>query len=449
MAMVVSNSFMDAKGDKARRYIGERTKLLGAIRLPNNTFAKNANTEVTTDIVFLQKLPESEWAGRAAKEDAKRWMGLAYIADPLGGEDIPINQYFADNAHMMLGTMSRSGSMYRKDSPALTAIDGADIAEQMSKAIQSLPKGVYQSVAKANTAALVDSQIVALHDHATVSVGGHYLSDGKLFVRLDDVAGEGRAIAVTVSTKISEKRDLGLKGLERIKSLVGIRNTLRDLLGAELSNDSSMEALRKSLNQQYDAFVKKHGLINSRATVQAFGDDPDFPLVASLEHNYDAGIGAAAKAQGIKSVAAKASKSPIFTERVIQSHQEITKADSPQDALMISIAERGQIDAGYIGELLSRDGAEVLDELTKGDKPSLFIDPATNGYVLRDAYLSGNVRKNTNRRKRRVCLKMSPNWRLCCPLTFRRMKFPRKWDRHGCRKVFMKSLLNICLVMAQ
>ena len=400
MAMVVSNSFMDAKGDKARRYIGERTKLLGAIRLPNNAFAKNANTEVTTDIVFLQKLPESEWAGRAAKEDAKRWMGLTYIADPLGGEDIPINQYFADNTHMMLGIMSRSGSMYRKDAPTLTAIDGANIADQMSKAIQSLPKGVYQSAAKANTAALVDSQITALHDHATVSVGGHYLNDGKLFVRLEDIAGEGRSIAVTATTKISEKRDLGAKGLDKIKSLVGIRNTLRDLLSAELSNDSNMETLRKSLNQQYDTFVKEHGLINSRATVQAFGDDPDFPLVASLEHNYDAGIGAAAaKAQGIKSVAAKASKSPIFTERVIQSHQEITSADSPQDALMISIAERGQIDAGYIGDLLGRDGREVLDELTRGDKPSLFIDPATNGYVLRDAYLSGNVRKKYKQAK--------------------------------------------------
>ena len=400
MAMVVSNSFMDAKGDKARRYIGERTKLLGAIRLPNNAFSKNANTEVTTDIVFLQKLPESEWAGRAAKEDAKRWMGLSYVADPLGGEDIPVNQYFTDNPHMMLGTMDRSGSMYRKGSPTLTAIDGADLSEQLNKAIQSLPKDTYQAVVKANNAQLVDSQIVALHDNTNVSVGGHYLNDGKLFVRLDDIAGEGRAIAVTATTKISEKRDLGAKGLDRIKSLVGIRNTLRELLSAELSNDSSMENLRKELNQQYDAFVKEHGLINGRATVQAFGDDPDFPLIASLEHNYDAGIGAAAaKAQGIKPVAAKAKKSPIFTERVIQSHQEITKADSPEDALMISIAERGQIDAGYIGELLGRDGSDVLNELTKGDKPSLFIDPATNGYVLRDAYLSGNVRKKHTQAK--------------------------------------------------
>lgn len=400
LAMVVSNSFLDAKGDKARRYIGERTELLGAIRLPNKAFAKNANTEVTTDIIFLKKRPEAEWGSKVAKDDLKRWQALGTVPDPLGGEPIPLNQYFIDHPEMMLGRMERAGSMYRADQPALIASQGADVGTLMQDAINRLPEGVYVSAVVQNTASMEAAKVVALDDAARVDVGGHYVKDGSVFVRLPDVAGEGRAMQVTASTKISEKRDLGANGLERIKHLAEMRVTVRKLLAAEMKDGSNIEELRATLNEQYDAYVKENGYINQRGTVQVFGDDPDFPLLASLEHGFDPGIGAAAaKSQGIKPVAASARKAPIFSRRVIERHEEITTASTPEDALMISIAERGQIDPGYIGSLLNRDGAAVLEELTKGDKPALFIDPATNGYVLRDAYLSGNVRKKVKQAK--------------------------------------------------
>lgn len=400
LAMVVSNSFMDAKRDKARQYIGERTELLGAIRLPNNAFAKNANTEVTTDIIFLRKRPESEWGSKAAREDMKRWLNISSVPDPLGGELIPLNQYFIDNPQMMLGRMERSGTMYRAGQTALVAREGQDTAALLKQAINRLPENVFTPAVVKNTAAMQEAEVTALADDAKVDVGGHYVKDGELFVRLGDVAGEGRAMKITATTKISEKRELGKNGLERLKQLADMRVTVRKLLAAEIADAPNMEELRTKLNQQYDSYVKEFGYINQRTTVQLFGDDPDFPLLASLEHGFDPGIGAAAaKSQGVKAVPASAKKAPIFSRRVIEKHEEITKADTPEDALMVSIAERGQIDPGYIGSLLGRDGAAVLEELTKGDKPALFIDPATGGYVLRDAYLSGNVRKKLEQAK--------------------------------------------------
>ena len=400
LQMVVSNSFLDAKGDKARRYIGERTEFLGAIRLPNKAFAKNANTEVTTDIIFLKKRPEAEWGTKEAKDAMKAWQGLGTVPDPLGGDPIQLNQYFIDNPAMMLGRMERSGSMYRGGQPALIAREGDDTAALMAKAIARLPSNVYVAPTTIANETIQNAEVVALDSAANVDVGGHYVKDGSVFVRMPDVAGEGRAMQVTANTKITEKRDLGANGLERLKQLAEMRVTVRNLLAAEIKDAGNIEPLRKTLNQQYDAYVKKNGLINSRGTVQLFGDDPDFPLLASLENNYDPGIGdAAAKAQGIKPVAPSAKKATIFSRRVIEKHEEITQASSPADALVISIAERGKIDADYIGKLLDKNGAEVLDSLTKGDKPALFIDPATNGYVLRDQYLSGNVRKKLEQAK--------------------------------------------------
>lgn len=400
LAMVVSNAFMDAKTDRARKYIGDRAELLGAIRLPNNAFAKNANTEVTTDIIFLKKRPESEWGSRAAKEDMRRWVDIGSISDPRGGESIPVNRYFIDNPSMMLGRMERSGSMYRADAPALVAREGQDTASLLKQAIQNLPEGVYEAVATANTAKMEDAAIEKLSDKATVDVGGHYVDGDKLYVRMPDVAGEGRAMQLTATTKISEKKDLGKNGLERLKSLAQMRVTLRSLLSAELKDASNMESLRKQLNTEYDAYVKQFGYINQRGTIQLYGDDPDFPLLASLELSYDPGISrAAAEKQGVKAQEPSAKKAAIFKQRVIPKYEEVTSAETPEDALFVSIAERGQIDAAYIGKLLGQDGEAVLKDLASQNNPSVFIDPATGGYALKDAYLSGNVRKKMEQAK--------------------------------------------------
>ena len=392
LAQVVSNSFLDAKRDTARRYIADRTEFLGAIRLPNNAFAKNANTEVTTDIVFLRKLPESEWGSRSGKENRDRWLDLAGIVDPEGGADIMINRYFQENPEMMLGRMGRFGTMYGPGQPALVARPGQDTAALLKAAIARLPANVYTAPAVANTAAATDAAIVALKN-PQVQEGGHYVEGDKLYQRLQDIAGEARAVEITPATMWTEKTRLGDDGYARIKGLAGLRKTLRDLLAAELADSKDIAPLRKRLNTEYDAYVAKHGLINDRPSARVFDDDPDYPLLASLEHGFTPGITlAAARKMGVKPMPATAKKGPIFSARVIEKRTAPSRAESPADALNISMAERGRIDAGYIGSLLGRDGEEALREMSTGDKPLLFMDPASNEYVLRDAYLSGNVR---------------------------------------------------------
>ena len=391
LAQVVTNSFMDATTDTARQYIADKTKFLGAIRLPNNAFSKNAGTEVTTDLIFLQKRPESEWGGKAAKADAKQWLGVGKFEDA-EGRTVALNQYFIDNPSMMLGKFGAYGTMYRGESPALVQKPGQDTAALLKEAVAKLPSGVYVDRVITNTASIQDALIKTLST-PSVHEGGYFEEDGKLFQRIKDIAGEARGMEITPETMWTAKTKLGAAGFARIKSLSSMRETVRALLAAELSNDPKMTALRATLNTQYDAYDKEHGRINDPGTLRVFDDDPDFPLLASLEYGYTPAIGvAAAKSMGIKAVPSKATKGPIFAQRVIESRQQVAKVETPADALAVSMAERGKLDSAYISELLGRDSDEVLQELASGDKPLLFKDPATGEYALRDAYLSGNVR---------------------------------------------------------
>lgn len=390
MAQVVTNSFMDAKGDRARKYMSDRVEFLGAIRLPNSAFAKNANTEVTTDIIFLKKRPDSEVGTKAAQADAKRWLNTGVYTDK-NGKQVALNQYFVDNPDMMLGDFGAFGTMYGPDQPALISKPGQDTLAMLKEAVGKLPAGVYKSIADTNT--MVDAAIVALKN-PSVREGGYFVQGDKLMQRLPDIAGVARGQEVTAETQWTAKTKLGESGFERIKALSIMRGTVRGLIAAEMSDDAaSMKTLRATLNEQYDAYRDTHGLINDSSTLRVFDDDPDYPLLASLEHGYTPGIGpAAAKALGIKPTKSTAKKGPIFKQRVVAARQAVQKVDTPADALAVSMAERGKLDAPYIGQLLGMDSEEVLKELSTGEKPLLFRDPATDEYVFRDAYLSGNVR---------------------------------------------------------
>ena len=393
-AVVVSNSFMDATGDRARKYIGERAKLLGAIRLPNNAFSKNANTQVTTDIIFLQKLPEAEWGSKSARDSAKQWIDTVNVSDPKGGKDIPLNRYFVSNPQMMLGQWGRFGTMRGPDQPALVARQGQNTDDLLQRAVASLPKDVFKSLSEERKKAMESALLEKLHDD-TVSEGGFYADGGKLWRRVNDVAGEEMAEAITASTIISGTKPIGENGVSRLMQLAALRKTMRGLLAAEIAdNVKSMDALRADLNRQYDAYVRDNGKLNDTTTKRLMRDDPDYPLLAALEMDYEPGMGpAAAKREGIKSYSSKAKKAAIFDRRVIEARKPVTAADSPQDAINISMAERGRLDADYVGRLLGIPSEEVLDQLSSGASPLLFRDPASGEYVLRDAYLSGNVRE--------------------------------------------------------
>jgi N12 class adenine-specific DNA methylase len=392
LAQVVTNSFMDAKGDKARQYISDRAELLGAIRLPNSAFSKNAGTEVTTDLIFLRKRPDSEVGGKAARADAKRWLNTGVYADK-NGDAVALNQYFIDNPSMMLGDFGAFGTMYGPAQPALVAKPGQDTLAMLKDAVGKLPADVYQSIAQTGTQSAVQAAVVAL-ENPSVREAGYFMQDGKLMQRLPDIAGEARGVEITPATQWTAKTTLGDAGFERIKALAGMRATVRGLIAAEMKNDAAaMTALRTELNTQYDAYRDTHGLINDPSTLRVFDDDPDYPLLASLESGYTPGIGpAAAKRMGIKPAASTAKKGPIFSQRVVAAREAVQKVDTPADALTVSMAERGRLDAAYIGQLLGMEPEAVLRELSTGDKPLLFRDPLTDEFVLRDAYLSGNVR---------------------------------------------------------
>ena len=400
MAVVVSNSFMDAGNVRAREYIAKRAKLLGAIRLPNNAFSKNANTQVTTDIIFLQKLPESDWNSKAAIADGKRWVGVTTVSDPQGKGDVALNQYFADNRGMMLGVWGKFGTMYGPDQPALVARPGQDTAAMMARAVAALPEGVYTPASVSRTKAMEGALLEKLHDNS-VGEGGFYVKDGKVWQRVADSVGEAYAAEITPNTVISGTRQIGQSGVDRLRQLAEIRRTMRELLAAETEDrKADMDRLRKELNTRYDAYVADNGRINDQTTKRLMRDDPDYPLIAALEMGYEPGIGpAAAKTAGIKPQTSKAKKAAIFDRRVIEARKAVTKADSPQDAINISMAERGRLDAEYIGRLLDVPADEVLGQLASGTNPLLFRDPATDEYVLRDAYLSGNVREKLKQAK--------------------------------------------------
>ena len=392
MAQVVTSSFLDAKGDAARRYIGERTVFLGAIRLPNNAFSKNAGTEVTTDIIFLQKRPDADIGSKKAKQEAKAWQDTAEFTDA-NGKKVPLNQYFIDHPNMMLGDFGAHGTMYGPDQPALVARPGQDTAALLREAVQRLPEGVYTPAAAANTASQHKAAMEALKNPA-VQEGGYFIDGDRLMRREQDVAGEAFAVQITPEMPWTEKQALGQTRFDRIRGLAQLRVTTRALIAAEMRNDEQrMEVLRADLNAQYDEFQRTQGFISSRANQQTFGDDPDYPLLLALEQDYNPGISVpAAKAAGVKPVKPSAKKSPIFSRRVVAAREAVRKVDSPIDALAVSMAERGRLDAAYIGQLLGRDPQDVLNELASGEKPAIFRDPATDEYVLRDAYLSGNVR---------------------------------------------------------
>lgn len=400
MAVVVSSSFMDAGNVRAREYIAKRAKLLGAIRLPNNAFSKNANTQVTTDIIFLQKLPESDWNSKAAIADGKRWVGVTTVSDPQGKGEVALNQYFADNMGMMLGVWGKFGTMYGPDQPALVARPGQDTAAMMARAVAALPEGVYTPASVSRTKAMEGALLEKLHDNS-VGEGGFYVRDGKVWQRVADSVGEAYAAEITPDTVISGTRSIGQPGIDRLAKLAELRRTMRELLAAESEDrKADMDRLRKELNTRYDAYVADNGRINDPTTKRLMRDDPDYPLIAALEMDYEPGIGpAAAKAAGIKPQKSKAKKAAIFDRRVIEARKAVTKADSPQDAINISMAERGRLDAEYIGRLLDVPADEVLGQLASGTNPLLFRDPATDEYVLRDAYLSGNVREKLKQAK--------------------------------------------------
>lgn len=378
LQMVVSRYLMDARdgaGMTARAHLAQHARLLGAIRLPYNAFLSNANTEVVTDIVFLQKLEDGE-DGNAAD-----WTGVADIetVHPKTGErfTFSVNRYFVDHPEMVVGTHAPTGKM-RQANQYNVEPPSEPLALAIGKAVANLPRDVYRDAGKP-LAELASADAVVPEG---TKVFGYYLDGETIMQRLPDSVGMRQARSVEFKNGMAPKR---------AARMIRIRDALRSLMRAELSEDASdsqIAALRAELNREYDGFRKTFGYINQPANRRAFADDPDLPLLESLEPKFDPGLGTeAAKKRGEPARKPSAEKADIFAKRVLQPLREVRSVETAKDALVVSLNERGRIDPEHMAEIYGKPWEDIRSEL--GDL--IYLDP-NGSWETADAYLSGNVK---------------------------------------------------------
>ena len=351
VAFVTSKGTMDKKNPEVRRYLAQRAELLGAIRLPNTAFSKNAGTEVTSDIIFLQK--------RDRPIDVDRdWIHLG-----LDENDITLNSYFADHPGMILGNMEMVSGQFGEES-ACVPIEGAGLIEQLKAAVLN----VEGEISEADLPDLEISEQVSIPADPNVKNHTYALVDGEVYFRENS-----RMV----------KPALNQTAKERITGLVELRECVNDLIYFQLEDfsDEVIKAEQVKLNQLYDRFTEKYGLINSRGNSIAFSEDNSYYLLCSLEDVDEDG--------NLKA------KADMFTKRTIKKSVKITSVDTPSEALAVSIAEKAKVDMSFMAELTGLSEEEIATQL-KGvifRIPELYSTDAPPHYVTADEYLSGNVRE--------------------------------------------------------
>jgi len=372
LAMVVSSRLMDGNNKMARDYLAERADLLGAVRLPNNAFLKNAGTEVTTDIIFLRKRREGE------QPSGESWSVVNTVKDA-NGIDVPLNEYFDRNPGMMLGEWGAYGSMYGPNEPALVARQGQDTNALLQEALASLPKDFMDAA----TTEPVSEEVTLPTSVENVKVGSMFLDGDQISIRLESEMGQARSEPVEMPSKKAE---------ERVRGLIKVRDVFADLRKAQLTEnvkDEALGALRDRLNRVYDQFVKKNGPINLDANKRLFRDDPTWPQLAALEESFDKGISpTVAKRTGETPRKPSAEKAAIFRTRTQQPYKAPEKATTAKDALTASLSEKGRVDMEYMSQLYGKTESAIVAEL--GD---LVFESTPNNWESRDEYLSGNVKQ--------------------------------------------------------
>lgn len=351
LVFITSKGTLDKRSAELRAYLHDKADLIGAIRLPNTAFKANANTEVTTDIVFLRRLFPGE------RPSGPSWLNVDEHYNP-DGIPFQINEYFVNHPEMMLGTMAHTGTMYRANEPTLIS-DGRDLAEALREAVERLPANVL-STTKAEELASPEDDILA----------PDYVKENAFVVH------EGE-IAVRTGGTLTPVKRMSLETSRRVRGLIKVREAVREVLRTQVQQASEevvVEA-RRFLNFQYDYFVARHGPINDRKNRRAFQGDPDLPLLCSLEdYNDETKV---------------AVKTAIFHERTINHTKVLQSAEHPQDALVMTLNAVGRVDLRHIEQLLKRPPEEFLPEL----KGLIYRNPQTEEWETEDQYLSGNVRQ--------------------------------------------------------
>jgi N12 class adenine-specific DNA methylase/ribosomal protein S18 acetylase RimI-like enzyme len=474
---VVSRYLLDKQDKSSRVALAKRAKLLGAIRLPDTAFKENARTSVVTDIVFLQRLTPAEethmaiaFDAAAARPEKSRdaeaerqaliahipaWVNTTTVADPLGGDAIPVNSYFAAHPDMVLGTLERSGKMAYRGDVTVRPAEGIALSEQLARAIAALPQDVMVQAPDAIAASLARHKdmsealriVLAGHENGAIRLendgalmqvieretpeGGYeltrrvlsptspwsdqlYLDRNGQWYSVEAVNGtDGKPLKVIKDGKVTKRNvyerksfgsdaeipasmQLGQTRFERLKQMVQLRDLLKEQITRETENatEADIEANRAQLAQAYAAFTKAHGYINEPANAALVANMPDGALVQALEFGYRPAISAARAARAKeKARPASAEPAPILSKRVIVPYEAPTAASSTADALAITLAEQGKVDLERIGALVGKSAADIAADMAAMEHPLLFKDPESGQWQTRSEYLSGQVKR--------------------------------------------------------
>lgn len=360
VCFVTSTDTMQGRGDSAklRALLKGKADLVGAIRLPDTTFKANANTEVTSDVIILQKRKD----GAAPSKFTQDWLETV----PSGvkdnySNDLAINEYFKKHPEMVLGEL-KSGGRYGS-----LVVDGkgVNIDKAMQKAIKKLPADIYEArTSNRNTNSVESAQKFLAPTNSRE--GAFVEKDGKIY-----------------HVQQAEMTELPKAAQKKAKEYVGLRDVAKRLLSEQINpatTDEQLAKTRAELNKVYDKFVEQYGPINDKKNIRALSLDPDYGILEAIE-DY--------KVDPLTNKAT-VSKRAIFTQRTVNPVREVTHADNVNDALALSMSQTGGVDLGYMSKLMDgKDEISILKEL--GDR--VYENPATDGIELAEAYLSGNVRE--------------------------------------------------------
>lgn len=352
MALVTSKGTMDKENPSVRKYIAQRAELLGAIRLPNDTFKGNAGTEVVSDILFLQKRDrlidiEPDWV---------------YLDTDENG--IKMNSYFVQHPEMILGEMKMVSGRFGPEATC-EAFENADLGELLNEAVIN----IHGEISEYEVADELDEEDNSIPADPTVRNFSYTILDDKIYFR------ENSRMSPAIVSATAENR---------IKGMATIRDSVRNLIEIQKEDypDEEIKQAKEKLNNLYDTFTKKYGLINSRANSSAFSNDSSFPLLSALEVLNENGE--------------LERKADMFYKRTIKPHKAVTEVDTADEALAVSMGEKACIDMEYMQQLSGKSEEELFDDL----KGVIFLNPlygygnvSEQKYLMADEYLSGNVRE--------------------------------------------------------
>ena len=347
VAVVTSSGTMDKQNPAVRQYIANRAELLGAIRLPNNAFQRNANTSVVSDILFFQK------RDRASIEEPE-WLNLKETP-----EGYSVNAYFAEHPEMVLGEFTTESTQYGKQEVTVKPKEGITLKEQLKEAVQNI-HGTITELELSDTE--LEEDVVSIPADPEVKNFSFTVVNDEVYYR---------------ENSVMNRMDLPAMTAERVKGLVNIRDVTNELIQCQMEegSDEQITKLQEKLNEEYDTFTAKYGLLSSNANKRAFSQDSSYCLLTSLEFLDDKGE--------LKR------KADIFTKRTIRRAETVTSVDTASEALAVSIGERAGVDLSYMAQLSGKTEAELTEELAG----VIFKNPIGEKWEPSDEYLSGNVRE--------------------------------------------------------